>query len=53
MAKQTTMRIDRETRDGLFALKTGPSDTYDEVLRRLIRDADQDTPLDNATASAD
>lgn len=33
---QTSMRVDEETRDALFQLKRSPTDSYDDILRKLL-----------------
>lgn len=37
---QTTIALSKETRDKLFNLKESPEDSYEDVLKKLLRDGD-------------
>lgn len=36
----TTIQVRKDTRDRLWSLKTGPDDTYDDALRRVLSGTD-------------
>jgi len=40
--RRTTITVSKRTKNELFNLKTEESDTYDDVVRRLIRERERD-----------
>lgn len=40
----TTLRVNRETRNELFAFKASHDDTYDDVIRRLMDESEHLKP---------
>lgn len=40
MSYDTTVRVDRDTLEELFAFKTSTEDTYDDVIRRMMNECE-------------
>lgn len=51
--KDTTVRVTRETMDELFMYKRSPSETYDDVIQRLMAETQHLKPRDESAEAAD